>query len=61
MVKAAQGCDMFSEPVILIRVLRDGISGEVRDAGHAGDINCWGDRSPLPSHFIADTGTWHSH
>jgi hypothetical protein len=35
MVKAAQSCDVVSEPVILIRILRDGISWEVRDAGHA--------------------------
>lgn len=35
MVKAAQSRNMVSEPAILIRVLRDGISGEVRDAGHA--------------------------
>jgi hypothetical protein len=35
MVKAAKTCDVISEPVILIRILRDGISWEIRDAGHA--------------------------
>jgi len=35
MVKTAQTRDVGSEPVMLIRILRDGISWEVRDAGHA--------------------------
>ena len=35
MVKATQTRDVAPEPVMLIRILRDGISWEVRDAGHA--------------------------
>jgi hypothetical protein len=34
-VEAAQICDVVSEPVVLFRILRDGVSGELRDAGHA--------------------------
>jgi len=34
-VEAAQNGDLIPEPAVMVRILRDGISREVRDAGHA--------------------------